>query len=139
MLRFKNCRSHFLMVLVVVVVVVFSLACGPVRATVSYDDKAFIINGNRRILISGSIHYPRSTPEVPMHKIFPINLFIFLTFPLFPCIPEMWVYLVLLQFLAFSSILIKKSPSWTHQPVPMHMFCNSLFIKMCALHIFMPY
>nr|GMC58905.1 beta-galactosidase-like [Ipomoea batatas] len=40
------------------------MACGPVRATVSYDDKAFIINGNRRILISGSIHYPRSTPEM---------------------------------------------------------------------------
>ncbi|KAK6151941.1 hypothetical protein DH2020_014576 [Rehmannia glutinosa] len=35
-----------------------------VRATVSYDDKAFIINGKRRILISGSIHYPRSTPQM---------------------------------------------------------------------------
>lgn len=62
MLRFKNCRSHFLVVFVVVIF--SSLACGPVRATVSYDDKAFIINGNRRILISGSIHYPRSTPEM---------------------------------------------------------------------------
>ncbi|KAL7258171.1 hypothetical protein ACSBR1_004316 [Camellia fascicularis] len=35
-----------------------------VTASVSYDDKAFIINGKRRILISGSIHYPRSTPEM---------------------------------------------------------------------------
>ncbi|KAL6585819.1 hypothetical protein OROMI_002463 [Orobanche minor] len=33
-------------------------------SSVSYDDKAFIINGQRRILISGSIHYPRSTPEM---------------------------------------------------------------------------
>lgn len=61
-LRFNNCRSHFL---VLFMVILFSLlACGPVRATVTYDDKAFIINGNRRILISGSIHYPRSTPEM---------------------------------------------------------------------------
>ncbi|KAF8406894.1 hypothetical protein HHK36_006015 [Tetracentron sinense] len=35
-----------------------------VTASVSYDDKAIIINGQRRILISGSIHYPRSTPEM---------------------------------------------------------------------------
>ena len=35
-----------------------------VHASVSYDSKAIIINGQRRILISGSIHYPRSTPEV---------------------------------------------------------------------------
>lgn len=31
---------------------------------VSYDRKALLINGQRRILFSGSIHYPRSTPEV---------------------------------------------------------------------------
>lgn len=35
-----------------------------VKATVSYDRKAVIINGQRRILLSGSIHYPRSTPEM---------------------------------------------------------------------------
>ncbi|CAK9134958.1 unnamed protein product [Ilex paraguariensis] len=45
-------------------VALFSLVCSSVTATVSYDDKAIIINGQRRILISGSIHYPRSTPEV---------------------------------------------------------------------------
>nr|ACC60981.1 beta-galactosidase 1 precursor [Petunia x hybrida] len=33
-------------------------------ASVSYDHKAIIVNGQRRILISGSIHYPRSTPEM---------------------------------------------------------------------------
>ncbi|XP_010917686.1 beta-galactosidase 5 [Elaeis guineensis] len=31
---------------------------------VTYDSKAVIINGQRRILISGSIHYPRSTPDM---------------------------------------------------------------------------
>ncbi|OMO67301.1 hypothetical protein CCACVL1_20626 [Corchorus capsularis] len=35
-----------------------------VSATVSYDSKAIIINGKRRILMSGSIHYPRSTPQM---------------------------------------------------------------------------
>ncbi|KAL8523216.1 hypothetical protein ACS0TY_013256 [Phlomoides rotata] len=35
-----------------------------VKSSVTYDRKALIINGERRILISGSIHYPRSTPEM---------------------------------------------------------------------------
>ncbi|XP_062097106.1 beta-galactosidase 3-like [Humulus lupulus] len=32
--------------------------------TVTYDRKAILINGQRKILISGSIHYPRSTPDM---------------------------------------------------------------------------
>lgn len=36
----------------------------PAATTVSYDHRAITINGQRRILISGSIHYPRSTPEM---------------------------------------------------------------------------
>ncbi|XP_050228465.1 beta-galactosidase 5-like [Mercurialis annua] len=35
-----------------------------IHCSVTYDNKAIIINGQRRILISGSIHYPRSTPEM---------------------------------------------------------------------------
>ncbi|KAJ0759438.1 putative beta-galactosidase [Helianthus annuus] len=31
---------------------------------VNYDKKSLIINGQRRILFSGSIHYPRSTPQM---------------------------------------------------------------------------
>ena len=31
---------------------------------VTYDNKALVIDGKRRILQSGSIHYPRATPEV---------------------------------------------------------------------------
>ncbi|KAK6151943.1 hypothetical protein DH2020_014578 [Rehmannia glutinosa] len=49
---------------ILVLMVLFTLGFSLVRATVSYDDKAFIINGKRRILISGSIHYPRSTPQM---------------------------------------------------------------------------
>lgn len=35
-----------------------------IRCSVTYDRKALVINGQRKILISGSIHYPRSTPEM---------------------------------------------------------------------------
>lgn len=31
---------------------------------VSYDSRALVIDGNRRMLISAGIHYPRATPEV---------------------------------------------------------------------------
>ncbi|XP_074285017.1 beta-galactosidase 8 [Silene latifolia] len=32
--------------------------------SVTYDHRALVINGKRRVLVSGSIHYPRSTPEM---------------------------------------------------------------------------
>ncbi|XVF49012.1 hypothetical protein PTKIN_Ptkin03bG0234700 [Pterospermum kingtungense] len=35
-----------------------------VTGSVSYDGKAILINGKRRLLLSGSIHYPRSTPDM---------------------------------------------------------------------------
>ncbi|WCJ42833.1 Beta-galactosidase [Euphorbia peplus] len=31
---------------------------------VEYDSKAIIINGERKLILSGSIHYPRSTPQM---------------------------------------------------------------------------
>jgi len=31
---------------------------------VSHDGRAITIDGHRRVLLSGSIHYPRSTTEV---------------------------------------------------------------------------
>lgn len=36
--------------------------CG--ATTVAYNDRAVVIDGQRRIILSGSIHYPRSTPQV---------------------------------------------------------------------------
>ncbi|KAK9280727.1 hypothetical protein L1049_003615 [Liquidambar formosana] len=50
--------------LAVVVLVSWVCFCSSVTASVSYDQKALIVNGQRRILISGSIHYPRSSPEM---------------------------------------------------------------------------
>lgn len=41
---------------------------------VTYDGRSLIINGQHRILFSGSIHYPRSTPEVSLMQIsFPLS------------------------------------------------------------------
>lgn len=54
-------------VVVAAALVVLCSCFASVRASVSYDSKAIVINGQRRILISGSIHYPRSTPEVLLH------------------------------------------------------------------------
>ena len=32
--------------------------------SVTYDERSFIINNKRTIILSGSVHYPRSTPEM---------------------------------------------------------------------------
>lgn len=42
--------------------------------SVSYDDRALKLDGQRRMLISGSIHYPRSTPTVSAFDIPYLNL-----------------------------------------------------------------
>ncbi|XP_044480670.1 beta-galactosidase 8 [Mangifera indica] len=51
------------------ILVVLCLALGVLATTsfavdVTYDHRAVVIDGKRRVLISGSIHYPRSTPEM---------------------------------------------------------------------------
>jgi hypothetical protein len=39
-------------------------AAAAAAAADEYDSSAVIINGQRKIILSGSIHYPRSTVEV---------------------------------------------------------------------------
>ncbi|TVU33106.1 hypothetical protein EJB05_24891, partial [Eragrostis curvula] len=51
-------------VLLAAFLVAASLLASAANAAVSYDRRSLVINGRRRILISGSIHYPRSTPEM---------------------------------------------------------------------------
>lgn len=55
-------KSNFNWVFAVWILCVFGVEL--VQCSVTYDRKAVVINGKRRILISGSIHYPRSTPEI---------------------------------------------------------------------------
>lgn len=56
MVRGKKVEIVSLLILVIVM--------AATAATVTYDHRALVIDGKRKILISGSIHYPRSTPEV---------------------------------------------------------------------------
>ncbi|KAM3330816.1 hypothetical protein ACQJBY_027123 [Aegilops geniculata] len=53
-------------VVAVAVAVAFAVAtlAATASAAVTYDRKALVVNGRRRILLSGSIHYPRSVPEM---------------------------------------------------------------------------
>ncbi|KAJ4812111.1 Beta-galactosidase [Rhynchospora pubera] len=55
----ETVSRNFLLLLVLI-----SLSCIVQCTDVSHDGRALIINGERRIIISGSIHYPRSTPEM---------------------------------------------------------------------------
>ncbi|GLU10047.1 hypothetical protein SLE2022_268750 [Rubroshorea leprosula] len=45
-------------------IMLFCCLVSEASATVSYDGHGILVDGKRRILISGSIHYPRSTPEM---------------------------------------------------------------------------
>jgi hypothetical protein len=56
-------------------------AVGVSGTKVAYNDRALVIDGERRIIISGSIHYPRSTPEVRT-RARSVNLQIVVQFPL---------------------------------------------------------
>ncbi|KVH92345.1 D-galactoside/L-rhamnose binding SUEL lectin domain-containing protein [Cynara cardunculus var. scolymus] len=49
---------------VLLFLIVIQMGVQVIEGSVTYDSKAIVINGQRRILISGSIHYPRSTPEM---------------------------------------------------------------------------
>ncbi|KAM0932719.1 putative beta-galactosidase [Dioscorea sansibarensis] len=53
-----------LLPMLLLVLVVLAAASPLAGGSVWYDHKAITINGQRRILISGSIHYPRSVPEM---------------------------------------------------------------------------
>ncbi|KAJ8768713.1 hypothetical protein K2173_023617 [Erythroxylum novogranatense] len=48
----------------VILALFFVLATASSAANVTYDHRAVVIDGKRRVLVSGSIHYPRSTPEM---------------------------------------------------------------------------
>ncbi|KAL5704440.1 hypothetical protein ACHQM5_022873 [Ranunculus cassubicifolius] len=50
--------------MIIIMVVVIGSRKVDAGNNVSYDGRALIINGQRKILFSGSIHYPRSTPQM---------------------------------------------------------------------------
>ncbi|KAL3698056.1 hypothetical protein R1sor_012132 [Riccia sorocarpa] len=63
--REKCWRAGRLNLSAVIVCMFLAFAAFPAKAfNVSYDQRAFVIDGKRRILISAGIHYPRATPEM---------------------------------------------------------------------------
>ncbi|KAK2968739.1 hypothetical protein RJ640_020375 [Escallonia rubra] len=50
--------------LLVLVITAFCFFSSLVAFEVTYDNRAIKIDGERKIILSGSIHYPRSTPEM---------------------------------------------------------------------------
>lgn len=60
----KMGRREKLIVLLLMVILLGFLATASFAANVTYDHRALVIDGKRRVLVSGSIHYPRSTPEM---------------------------------------------------------------------------
>lgn len=61
---------------VVVLVVLGVLHSFALAVNVTYDNRALVIDGKRRVLVSGSIHYPRSTPEVCFLVLGSLTLFL---------------------------------------------------------------
>lgn len=43
---------------------------------VTYDGSSLMIDGERKLILSGSIHYPRSTPQVSTFQLIYYNYFI---------------------------------------------------------------
>ncbi|KAL2475471.1 Beta-galactosidase 8 [Abeliophyllum distichum] len=58
-------KKNFLLIILLVILVFEGNYCERAfSTTVTYDSKALVIDGKRRILQSGSVHYPRTTPDV---------------------------------------------------------------------------
>lgn len=47
-----------------ILLLILQIMMAATAVNVTYDHRALVIDGKRKVLISGSIHYPRSTPEV---------------------------------------------------------------------------
>jgi len=60
--------KHFTRLLSLFFILITSLSLAK-STIVSHDERAITINGKRRILLSGSIHYPRSTADVTINDL----------------------------------------------------------------------
>ncbi|KAL2932360.1 Beta-galactosidase 7, partial [Bienertia sinuspersici] len=56
--------NNHVITLFIAIIALISASTSTLATNVSYDGRALIINGERKIILSGSIHYPRSTPEM---------------------------------------------------------------------------
>lgn len=84
-----------------------------VRREVSHDARALVVDGARRMLFAGEIHYTRSTPEVTVCSCFDANVQVF---PLaFPTVLNPYGWLKALIVVRFSvssdTVLSEKDPA----------------------------
>lgn len=56
--------GNFVFLNFVILILALPILSSAKKTSFSYDGRALKINGDRKIIISGSIHYPHSTPEV---------------------------------------------------------------------------
>lgn len=59
-----RCGSCWIILAMVLVLSAVGAGGATAEKGVTYDGRSLIIDGQRKLLFSGSIHYPRSTPEV---------------------------------------------------------------------------
>ncbi|KAL8092369.1 beta-galactosidase 8 isoform X1 [Apium graveolens] len=57
-------RGTECMMILFVFLLVGNFVTTTLGVSVTYDHRAIVIDGKRRVLVSGSIHYPRSTPDM---------------------------------------------------------------------------
>eukprot|EP01132_Coremiostelium_polycephalum_P005274 gene5274-6567_t len=58
----NNYNSAWLFIITIFIIILINGVNGSSNLNVTYDHRSLLINGERKILISGSVHYPRSTP-----------------------------------------------------------------------------
>ncbi|KAM0938733.1 putative beta-galactosidase [Dioscorea sansibarensis] len=56
--------NHVCLLTLLVIALCSAFVKGGKTLGVTYDGRSLIINGRRELIFSGSIHYPRSTPDV---------------------------------------------------------------------------
>ncbi|KMT02832.1 hypothetical protein BVRB_8g194140 [Beta vulgaris subsp. vulgaris] len=61
---FSLTMNNHMITLLLTIITILSLSHSSLSTVVSHDGRALLINGERKIILSGSIHYPRSTPEM---------------------------------------------------------------------------
>lgn len=69
----------------ILVIIIGEAGCFVEGGDVTYDGRSLIIDGQRKILFSGSIHYPRSTPQVTKLRQLLFFFFFAINIVLKPC------------------------------------------------------
>lgn len=73
----QRCRSGVFLFSILFLFAAFAIVQAEKELGVRYDSRSLIVNGDRDLFFSGSIHYPRAPPEV---KIWLLSFILLLLF-----------------------------------------------------------